>query len=42
MKIFKVLVINYFHVVEFLENLQKTIKEEGVGAQIGAQSYAKK
>jgi hypothetical protein len=30
------LVFNNFHIVEFLENLQKTNKKEGVGAQLGA------
>ncbi len=37
MEIFKVLDFNNFQVVKFLENLKKTIKIEGVGAQFGAQ-----
>jgi hypothetical protein len=36
MKIFKVLVFIDIWVVELLENLQKTIKIEGVGTQFGA------
>jgi hypothetical protein len=38
MQMFKVLVFSNFLVFEFLENLKKTIKIEGVGAQFGAQS----
>jgi cytidyltransferase-like protein len=37
LEIFKVLDFNNFQVVKFLENLKKTIKIEGVGAQFGAQ-----
>jgi hypothetical protein len=36
MQIFKLLIFSNFHIFEFLENLQKTIKIEGVGAQFGA------
>jgi hypothetical protein len=38
MQIFKVLVFSNIWVVELLENLQKTIKIEGVGVQFGAQN----